>query len=82
MIKEALEKRNLPIPDRGTFGECRYLSRQGGKWYAPATILRRNYSVKDSEKDLFNKGKTNILVGLHKPRKREVTPDSQGGLGT
>ena len=38
--------------------------------------------MKNSEKDLFCEGRTNILGGLHGPRKREVIPDSQGGLGT
>ena len=47
MITEGLEKKTLPIIDRGTLGEFRYLSRHGGEWCAPPTILRRNYSVKE-----------------------------------
>ena len=66
MIKEGLQKRTLPIADRGTFGGCRNLFRQGGKWYTHAAILRMNYFVKLSEKQLFQKGSTNILGRLCK----------------
>ena len=82
MIKEGLQKRTLPITDRGTLGEHMYLSRQGSEWCTPAAILRRNYFENYSGKELFQEGRTNILGGLCEPRKREVTLDSQGGIGT
>ena len=71
MIKEGLGRRALPIAEKGTLGECRYLSRQG----ADGVPLQR------SKKEIFQEGRTNILGGLHEPRLREVTPDFQGGLG-
>ena len=52
LINEGLGKRTLPITDRETLGECRYLSRQGEGWCSPTVvwegaISRRNYSEKE-----------------------------------
>ena len=53
MVRKGLQKRTLPITDRGTLGEHRYLFRKGGKWCTPAAIPRRNYFENLSEKELF-----------------------------
>ena len=81
IIKEELGKRTLPITDRGTLGQCRYLSSQREKWCAPAAILRRNYFENYSKKKPFQEGSTNIQAGLHELRMRKVAPDSWEGLG-